>query len=198
MAIKHIIVLFVETPRKFINKINKFNCNNKFTWCFRKQNYYKLLQICSQAVDKLCSHCLFPVVVTIWWHYQKCYIVVLTSLIQSWYNKNVTRLTTQGCNNTAILEVTIARKVLPHPQRMAPCAICWILRAVYKIPLCQDEIWGRMISMYWNESQCTIQQNHFLEIDYSSIISRSNNNPLELQDLLYNIWVLLTSIWTFV
>jgi hypothetical protein len=25
---------------------------------------YKLLQICSQAVDKLCSHCLFPVVVT--------------------------------------------------------------------------------------------------------------------------------------
>jgi hypothetical protein len=24
----------------------------------------KLLQICSQAVDKLCSHCLFPVVVT--------------------------------------------------------------------------------------------------------------------------------------
>jgi DNA/RNA-binding domain of Phe-tRNA-synthetase-like protein len=25
---------------------------------------HKLLQICSQAVDKLCSHCLFPVVVT--------------------------------------------------------------------------------------------------------------------------------------
>ena len=24
----------------------------------------KLLQICSQAVDKLCSHCLFPVVGT--------------------------------------------------------------------------------------------------------------------------------------
>ena len=24
----------------------------------------KLLQICSQVVDKLCSHCLFPVVVT--------------------------------------------------------------------------------------------------------------------------------------
>jgi hypothetical protein len=27
--------------------------------------------------------------------------------------------------------------------------------------------------------------------------SSSNNNLLELQDLLYNIWVLLTSIWTF-
>ena len=25
------------------------------------------------------------------------------------------------------LEVTIARKLLPHPQGMAPCAICWIL-----------------------------------------------------------------------
>ena len=25
---------------------------------------HKLLQICSQAVDKLCSHCLFPVVTT--------------------------------------------------------------------------------------------------------------------------------------
>jgi hypothetical protein len=24
-----------------------------------------------------------------------------------------------------------------------------------------DEIWGRMISMYWNESQCTIQQKTF-------------------------------------
>ena len=36
MAIKHIIVLFVETPRKFIR------CSNKFTWCFHKQNYYKL------------------------------------------------------------------------------------------------------------------------------------------------------------
>jgi hypothetical protein len=72
-----------------------------------------LLQICSQAVDKLYSHCLFPVVVTsleqavnnlkqAWWHYQTCYKVVLTSLIQSWYNKNVTMLTTQGCNNIAI------------------------------------------------------------------------------------------------
>ena len=36
------------------------------------------------------------------WHYQTCYNVVLTSLIQSWYSKNVTRLTTQGCNNIVI------------------------------------------------------------------------------------------------
>jgi hypothetical protein len=34
-----------------------------------------------------------------WWHYLTCYKVVLTSLIQSWYNKNVTRLITQGCYN---------------------------------------------------------------------------------------------------
>jgi hypothetical protein len=31
-----------------------------------------------------------------------CCKVVLTSLIQSWYNKNVTKLTTQGCNNIVI------------------------------------------------------------------------------------------------
>jgi hypothetical protein len=32
------------------------------TTCYNSAN--KLLQICSQAVNKLCSHCLFPVVVT--------------------------------------------------------------------------------------------------------------------------------------
>ena len=32
------------------------------TSCYRSAN--KLLQICSQAVNKLCPHCLFPVVVT--------------------------------------------------------------------------------------------------------------------------------------
>jgi hypothetical protein len=37
MAIKHIIVLFVETPPCFV-----FICSNKFTWCFHKQNYYNL------------------------------------------------------------------------------------------------------------------------------------------------------------
>jgi hypothetical protein len=83
------------------------------TSCYKTLSANTLLQICSQAVDKLCSHCLFPVVVTsleqavdnfwqAWWHYQTCYKVVLTSLIQSWYNKNVTRLTTQGCNNIVI------------------------------------------------------------------------------------------------
>ena len=38
---KTIIVLFVETPRKFITA--KIFCSNKFTWCFNKQNYYKLV-----------------------------------------------------------------------------------------------------------------------------------------------------------
>ena len=53
----------------------------------------------------LCSHCLFPAVNNLWqawWHYQTCYKAVLRSLIQSWYNKNVTRWTTQGCNNIVI------------------------------------------------------------------------------------------------
>ena len=56
MAIKHIIVLFVETPRKFItaklsirkpgsdedpgfNTDQKLCSINKFTWCFHKQNF---------------------------------------------------------------------------------------------------------------------------------------------------------------
>jgi hypothetical protein len=38
----------------------------------------------------------------VWYYQQGCYKVVLTSLIQSWYNKNVTRLTTQVCNNIFI------------------------------------------------------------------------------------------------
>jgi hypothetical protein len=73
--------------------------------------------VCRKSVhkpfNKLYSHCLFPVVVTslkqavnnlqqAWWHYQTCYKVVLTSLIQSWYNKNVTSLIAQGCNNIVI------------------------------------------------------------------------------------------------
>jgi hypothetical protein len=38
MAIKHMILLFVETPRKFITAVI-----NKFTWCFHKQKYYIIL-----------------------------------------------------------------------------------------------------------------------------------------------------------
>ena len=40
MAIKHIILLFVGTPRKL--------CSNKFTWCFHKQKYQKAA----------CCHCV--------------------------------------------------------------------------------------------------------------------------------------------
>jgi hypothetical protein len=53
MAIKHIIVLFVETPRKFITakhvistdedpglRIESFAVINLRAWCFHKQNYY--------------------------------------------------------------------------------------------------------------------------------------------------------------
>ena len=75
----------------------------------------KLLQICSQAVDKLCSHCLFPVVVT---SLEQAVKQLVTSLMASSellqgcsnkcdtvmiaYNNNVTRLTTQGRNNIVI------------------------------------------------------------------------------------------------
>jgi hypothetical protein len=37
-----------------------------------------------------------------WWHYQTCYKVILTSLIQSWYNNTVTRLTREGCSDIEI------------------------------------------------------------------------------------------------
>ena len=40
MAIKYIIVLFVETPQTKLNKFTVINNSNKFTWCFHKQNYY--------------------------------------------------------------------------------------------------------------------------------------------------------------
>ena len=51
MAIKHIIVLFVETPRKFITakkEIFQKKSIESFavTWCFHKQNYYNFLQVC--------------------------------------------------------------------------------------------------------------------------------------------------------
>jgi hypothetical protein len=68
--------------------------------------YVGLQTSCYKSVHKLstsrvrtaCSQLLEQA----WWHYQTCYKVILTSLIQSWYNKNVTRLITQGCNNIVI------------------------------------------------------------------------------------------------
>ena len=79
----------------------------KRTSCYKSAN--KLLQICSQDVDKLCSHCLEKGLEKAvnnsqqaWCHYQICYKVVPTSLIQSRYNKKVTRFTTQGCNSIVI------------------------------------------------------------------------------------------------
>jgi hypothetical protein len=83
---------------------------------------HKLLQVCKQVVTNLftsCQQVVFALLVPSccnkfgtscqqcnlwqpWWHYQTCYKVVRTSLIQSWYNKNVTRLTTQVCNNIVI------------------------------------------------------------------------------------------------
>ena len=81
----------------------------------------KVLQVCKQVVTNLFTSCeqvvfaLYLIVVVVtsleqavdnlsqaWWHYQTCSNVVLTSLIRSWYNNNVTRLMTQGCNNIVI------------------------------------------------------------------------------------------------
>ena len=98
----HGITLLTRDWGETINSYRQLHTYKKSTSCYRSAN--KLLQICSQAGDKLCSHCLFLVVVTSlaqavynllqgWCHYQTCYKVVLTSLIQSRYNKNVTRLT---------------------------------------------------------------------------------------------------------
>jgi hypothetical protein len=83
---------------------------------------HKLLQVCKQVVTNLFTSCrqvVFALLVPSCcnsslkqaltasnklarWHYQTCDKVVLTGVIQSWYNKNVTRLTTQGCNNIVI------------------------------------------------------------------------------------------------
>jgi hypothetical protein len=69
-------------------------CKNLFTSC-RQVVFALLVPSCclEQAVDNLSQT---------WWHYQTCCKVVLTSLIQSWYSKNVTNLTTQDCNNIVI------------------------------------------------------------------------------------------------
>jgi hypothetical protein len=74
-----------------------------------------MLEVCLQVVDKFCSRWLFPVVVTsLKQTVNNLYVMldgiirlvrrlhVLTTLLQSWCNKNVTRFTTQGCNNTVI------------------------------------------------------------------------------------------------
>jgi hypothetical protein len=46
----------------------------------------------------------------------------------------------------------------------AACTICW-KRSVYMILLCWDEICGRIILMYWNKLQCTIQQKNLFSRD---------------------------------
>jgi hypothetical protein len=52
---------------------------------------------CYKSVHKLSTSCVRTACSQL-----TCYKVVLTSLMQSWYNKNVTKLTTQGCNNIVI------------------------------------------------------------------------------------------------
>jgi hypothetical protein len=91
--------------------------------CICNVKTHKLLQVCKQlqVVTNLFTSCwqlMFALLVPsccnkfgavnnssqAWLHYQTCYKVVLTSLIQSWYNTNVTRLPTQSasCNNIVI------------------------------------------------------------------------------------------------
>jgi hypothetical protein len=92
---------------------------------------------CYKSVHKLSTSCLRTAcsqfVVTslkqAWWHYYK---TVLTSSLQPRYNKHVTRLSTQGCNNLVISSmdlseqpcnksdnfdkvVTSCQQVVPHP-----------------------------------------------------------------------------------
>jgi hypothetical protein len=66
-----------------------------------KGNLYQHIKIRYAYDFSLC----FPheLLMSFWRHYHTCHKVVQTSYdIQSWYNKNVTRLTTQGCNNIVI------------------------------------------------------------------------------------------------
>jgi hypothetical protein len=67
--------------------------------------YKSVHKLSTTCVRTACSQLLEQAVNNLqqaWWHYQTWHKVVLTSLIQSWYNKNVTRLATQGCNNIVI------------------------------------------------------------------------------------------------
>jgi hypothetical protein len=60
---------------------------------------------CSQLFQQVCNK-LLTTCNEAWWNYQNCYKVVLTSLIRSWYNKDITRLSTEGCNNLLYQEKT--------------------------------------------------------------------------------------------
>ena len=168
----------------------------------------KLLQICSQAVDKLCSHCLFPkthkllhvckqVVTNLFtscrqvvfalfvpsccnkfgtsWITttcnkldginQTCYKVVLTNLIQSWYNKNVTRLMTKGCNNIVIswmyrtcwnklILYLIARTIIIYFYNIAFVnSKCWLAKSRVDITQCQH---GNVENFFLYVSLCYI------------------------------------------
>jgi hypothetical protein len=82
-----------------VTRLTKQGCSNiVISWLYRTcwNNLATSLIISTrlfQAVNNLWQA---------WWHYQTRYKVVLTSLIQSWYNINITMLTTQGCNNVVI------------------------------------------------------------------------------------------------
>ena len=70
----------------------------------------KLLQICSQFVNKLYSHCFFQVIGTSCKQLVATYKVVLTNLMPSRCNKNVTRQTKQVCNNIVMMTVSVLLK----------------------------------------------------------------------------------------
>jgi hypothetical protein len=97
-----------KTSKKFFDTSKKFWKNNRTRWKWTPPHHF------SNGPSLIA-----------WWHYQTCYKVVLISLVQSWYNKNVTRLTTQGCNNIVMswlnrscwnnftISLIISRRLLP-------------------------------------------------------------------------------------
>ncbi len=70
----------------------------KRTTCNKSAN--KLLQVCSQAVNKMSSHCLFPVVETSLWQLVEQLVtslLTLSDLLQGCYNKLVTAMMLTTC-----------------------------------------------------------------------------------------------------
>ena len=75
------------------------------TSCYR--SVHKLSTSCLRTA---CSHFVVTTLKQAWWHYQPCYKTVLTTLLQSRYNKDVTRLSTQGCNNLVISSMDLSEQ----------------------------------------------------------------------------------------
>ena len=97
-CVNHVLRVLIERILEYCKAVKHTRKNAEVVT--RSAN--KLLQICSQFVNKLYSHCLFQVIGTSCKQLVATYKIVLTNLMPSRCNKNVTRQTKQVCNNIVI------------------------------------------------------------------------------------------------